>query len=201
MSGLEGIIRPFQQPDRLTRRRIVATTTKVTVNPVSLTWGEAGTLPEPQVGVNFSLKKEKQHVAIEVNYKQVRVENPDDPTQYVMVNRPTSIKFKEKAAPTFATYPFTPGTSGAPAGQTKAVGDQFGAETVYPARGWANHPITPTPGEEFVQMTDPVWRPLIGQGEAGNTVPITGQGEAGNLVPLQVEIREYILPQSQTGGS
>lgn len=189
MSGLEGIIRPFQQPDRLTRRRIVATNTKLTVQPVSLTWGEAGTLPEPQVGVNFSLKKEKQHVAIEVNYKPVRVENPDDSSQYVMVNRPTSIRFKEKAAPTFATYPNTAGTSGSPTNQVKAVGDQFGGETVYPARGWVNHPITPTPGEDFIPIPDTAGSPL----PAGNT--------NGAFVPMQVEIREYILPQSQTGGS
>lgn len=191
MSGLEGIVRPFQQPDRLTRRRIVATNTKLDVNPVSLTWGEAGTLPEPQVGVGFSLKKEKQHVAIEVNYKPVRVENPDDPSQYVMVNRPTSIRFKEKAAPTLASYPNTGGTSGSPTNQVKPVSQQLGGsgvEEVYPPRGWVNHPLTPTPGEEFVQFAEPPASPL----PSGNS--------SGAFVPLQVEIREFILPQSQTGG-
>lgn len=201
MSGLEGIVRPFQQPDRLTRKRIVATNTKLDINPVSLTWGEAGNLPEPQVGVNFTLKKEKQHVAIEVISKPVRIENPDDPTQYVMVSRPTSIKFKEKAAPTFATYPNTAGTSGAPAGQTKAVGDQFGGETVYPAKGWVNHPVTPTPGEEYIPITGVEGVPLPAGNTNGSFIPLPAGNTNGAFVPLQVEIREYILPQSQTGGS
>lgn len=189
MSRLEGIIRPFQQPDRLTRRRIVATNTKLDVNPVSLTWGEAGNLPVPQTTVNFTVKKEKDHIEISRETELVRIENPDDPSQYVMVERPKNITFREKGAPTYPTYPNTAGASGTPTGQNKG-----NTEYVYPPGDWVLHPVTPTPGEEFVQYAE---SPSIGYGITPKFRTATGDIIGGDYIPLTIENRRYLISTGQ----
>jgi hypothetical protein len=44
MAGIETIVRPFETPNSLARRRLVATNTKIPVSPARISWGSAGTL-------------------------------------------------------------------------------------------------------------------------------------------------------------
>lgn len=101
---LEIIVRPYQSPLNLSRQaieKIISTSGDVVANPV-LEWGDAGTVPAgvqqpiPTDGGGFKVvccndsftQKDRKP-------EKVRVENPDDPNQYVMVERDTQVKFKK----------------------------------------------------------------------------------------------------------
>lgn len=111
MADLEALVRPFQAPAPTATRRIVSVRTKVPTETAGVAWGAAGALPtavEVPPGAdpflfNFNVKKWNQETSRET--ETVRVENPSDPSQYVMVERIKKITFKEKDPETVATYP------------------------------------------------------------------------------------------------
>lgn len=61
--------------------------------PGKICWGSAGAMPsaEPMPTFGFTVKEHWKETSRESDV--VRVENPDDPTQYVMEDRPKSLKF------------------------------------------------------------------------------------------------------------
>lgn len=96
---LEELIRPFETRRIMPTTRIVSSSLKQDTQTATLTWGAAGTLPVAvadlpvgQGGVKVyqgdTLNQELSRVT-----EPVRIENPDDPTQYVMVDRVRSIRF------------------------------------------------------------------------------------------------------------
>jgi hypothetical protein len=115
---LESLIRPYQAPSTIGTRRIVTVRTKVPEETAGGTWGVAGNLPvavevppgEDPALLSFTTKKKKDHEEISRVTEKVRVENPDDPSQYVVVERIKSVKFKEKNAETLAAYSGAGGT-------------------------------------------------------------------------------------------
>jgi hypothetical protein len=84
--------------------------------PGQICWGTVGQMPsaEPAPTVGFTVKSEEW---TETSRKSqiVRVENPDDPSQYVMEDRPTQVKFSTtslnpRSGPNTSTRP-APGMS------------------------------------------------------------------------------------------
>jgi len=80
--------------------------------PGHICWGATGALPsaEPMPTVDFNVKSETSRKT-----EDVRIENPDDPSQYVIANRPTQITFqgavnKPANSPNTSNVP-APGTS------------------------------------------------------------------------------------------
>ena len=62
-------------------------------SPGLICWGTVGAMPSPEPlgGVGFNVKESYQETS-RVS-ETVRVENPDDPSQYVMEDRPKSVTF------------------------------------------------------------------------------------------------------------
>lgn len=114
----ESVVRPAQNPDVLPRRRIVSSQTVVDVVPGAITWGQSGQLPSPvEVPVgelpmrwNFKIQKSKEYKSTKMDTETIRVENPDDSDQYVMLQRIKKINFKDKKPDKLAAYPDNPNT-------------------------------------------------------------------------------------------
>lgn len=97
---LEQLVRPFQRRDLSPRTRIVVSTGTGT-EPIVIEFGEAGSLPTgKQDTFEIKLEKEKeQYKETHRTTRKVRIENPDDPDQYVMVERPEKMKLDKKKTP------------------------------------------------------------------------------------------------------
>src|SRR5580765_6353879 len=107
---LESLVRPSQSPVTLGTRRITPVRTQVATDTAGGTWGVAGNLPvavevppeaDPLV-FNFEVKKSKEHQEVSRETEKIRVQNPNDPDQYVVIERLKSVRFKEKKAETIA---------------------------------------------------------------------------------------------------
>lgn len=168
---LESFVRPFQRPENLGTRRIRSVTTQVPDQTAGGTWGIAGNLPvavevppgEDPALLSFTVSKRKEHREVSRETERVRVENPDDPNQYVIIERIKSVRFKEKKPESIAAY-----NSGSAGTVTKTTP---GAS---PQSQWQ-------PGETQVK-TD-------GVTDGGPYDPRKGLP----LYPLKVEERDYIL--------
>ncbi len=104
MSYMEQLVRPFVAVPTIATRRIVAKNKAVTKGTAIIRWGSAGAMPTAtqrtvdSSGVNFSIECCKDtYSEHERNTDLVRVENPDDPTQFVMVRRIKDITFGKKS--------------------------------------------------------------------------------------------------------
>jgi hypothetical protein len=86
--------------------------------PGMLCWGATGSMPSaeplPTAGFNVEKNKEKSRKT-----EEVRIENPDDPTQYVIANRPTEIVFSKM----INVAPSAPNTSSAKPSGVSEVGN------------------------------------------------------------------------------
>lgn len=110
--SLEQLVRPFARPDALSRRRIVASNLKIEVTPAIISWGAAGSIAGAQEieaidegGTAFTvLSCDDRYEEVDRGERAARVENPDDPNQYVMVNRPTYIAFNKASEWEAANY-------------------------------------------------------------------------------------------------
>lgn len=97
---LEGIVRPFQSPNTLARRRLVASASKIDVGEAVISWGAAGDLPsatqqeEDTGGSGFQvIDCNDQYKETSRTTSQKRVENPNDPDQYVIVELTNRVSF------------------------------------------------------------------------------------------------------------
>lgn len=115
----ESLVRPFQKTTTSPTRRVVAQRTEVEVTEAGTTWGDAGTLPEATevpagespLDISFEVRKTKRQDEVSRETERVKVTNPDDPSQYVVVERVKKISFKEKDPEAVAAYPQPGGTS------------------------------------------------------------------------------------------
>lgn len=97
------IVRPFETRAPQSKRRLVASNTKIDVDPAIITWGRSGTIPGAQeivaideTGVSFQvIDCDDRYEETDRTEVTKRIENPDDPDQYVMVARPTYIAFNK----------------------------------------------------------------------------------------------------------
>ncbi len=96
---LEQIVRPFADPNALATTRIVAKNLSPAFQRARLLWGATGQVPTPteeQPGAGLSFKCECCKDGYGENTRKTsmkRVENPDDPSQYVMVEAIDEIGF------------------------------------------------------------------------------------------------------------
>lgn len=105
MQNLEQIIRPFQSKGVLSTRRIVSKSEKLETEEVIIEWGTAGDLPsaseiekDEEGGINFNVVKcDDKFDEKNRKFTTVRIENPDDPSQYVMVERINQITFNKES--------------------------------------------------------------------------------------------------------
>ena len=124
----EQIVRPAQKVSVTPTRRILSTREIVEVKPAGATWGKPGTLPvaievppeEDPAGISFTVKKDKEH---ELDYEgskkqKVRVENANDPNQFVVEERLIKAKFVDKKPDTAAVYRVNPDGSEAGSDRT-----------------------------------------------------------------------------------
>lgn len=108
MAGLEGIIRPFQRPDTLARRRLVATNTKIDVTPAVISWGTSGTLAsahqvdEIDPGGGFTIiscddqYEEKSRLIDVRRIEQTLPDGTKNPDNYIDLERPYRVYFEKK---------------------------------------------------------------------------------------------------------
>lgn len=106
MQTLEQIVRPFQNTDVLSKRRIISNSTKEDTDEVIIEWGRSGDAPAAS---EIERDAEDGNFTFEVvhcddkydeknrKFNTVRIENPDDPSQYVMVQRINQISFNKKS--------------------------------------------------------------------------------------------------------
>jgi hypothetical protein len=91
--AMEGIVRPFQSEDFFTRGKIPVPSVNKEADPVVTSWGAKASLPSPEsdlVGVN--LDKQERYFERSRKTEKIRIENPNDPSQYVVVERPKEMK-------------------------------------------------------------------------------------------------------------
>jgi hypothetical protein len=100
MSSMEQIVRPFQSPFPLATRRIVVRDRGVVREDAIIQWGQAGSVPAateetPEAGGGFKVEACCKDVNTETKREteQVRVENPKDPSQFVIIERIKKIAF------------------------------------------------------------------------------------------------------------
>lgn len=103
---LEQLVRPFQTPISIATIRVVAKDLSTPKSDAIIQWGQAGTLPSPTEETKtptggISWKVDECSANLNEHSRKtdnVRVENPDDPSQYVVVQRINSISFDKKGS-------------------------------------------------------------------------------------------------------
>jgi len=107
---LEQIVRPFQSALAIGTRRVIVVPLDPPDDEASISWGVAGELPEaiatenpvtdgdPEAGgIGYQIKSCNDTLQEKArNTEDVRVENPDDPDQYVIIARVKSMTFNKK---------------------------------------------------------------------------------------------------------
>lgn len=91
----ENAVRPFQLFQALRLSRLVPAPATSAPPPGSafIAWGAAGTMPTPQ-STQYQLDHCKnEHDEIKRQSDTIRIENPDDPEQYIMVDRADQMIF------------------------------------------------------------------------------------------------------------
>jgi hypothetical protein len=97
---LEQIVRPFQNPDVLSTRTIVASNRQVAVERARIVFGKSGAMPVPTVETSAGFRVANCNNTWKEKERQThpqRVEQPDNPDNYVMIDVIDSIKFERQA--------------------------------------------------------------------------------------------------------
>ncbi len=107
---MEQIVRPFQSSSPASTQRIAVSTQKVAVKPAHLCWGAVGTLPKAIEqadtfnGINFRLEECSERLGERNRQTEnVRVENPQDSNQFVIVQRIRSMEFDKTSKAQFGS--------------------------------------------------------------------------------------------------
>jgi hypothetical protein len=92
-------LRPFETPLVAPKTRIVGKPLKQPLEIATLTWGGAGTLPTaiqiPVIGGGgYKIDPTSMNNELWRITEPVKIENPDDPSQYVIVDRITKLAFQ-----------------------------------------------------------------------------------------------------------
>lgn len=131
--SFEQIVRPFQRLPNQTTQRIIASRTKIDVPDAVAQWGQAGTLPGAieitPTEEGFSFKVVDCDERFQENSREtedIRIQNPDDPNQYVIDQRIKKItwnkqendKFQFSYNKTSTSYAPSPALSGSPTAAT-----------------------------------------------------------------------------------
>lgn len=108
MPGLESIVRPFERPNWLATRRLIAAREKIDVEPAIISWGKAGTIPgatqidEPTADsfLNFTVQDcNDRFTELNRSTTSVRVTQEGVPENFVDFNRIDQIAFQKDTKP------------------------------------------------------------------------------------------------------
>lgn len=101
MISLERIVRPYQRPTGVSFGRIVSRTVAPSTDVATLTWGDTGTLPTPTQedvpndNVDFTVEVcDTDFVETSREVQPIKVTNPSDANQFVVVDRIKSMSFR-----------------------------------------------------------------------------------------------------------
>lgn len=105
MQTLEQIIRPFQSRDPSATRRVISNSTKIPDQEAGVEWGNPGDLPkadkvekDEEGGMSFTvLTCDDNFDERNRKFKTIRIEQPDHPENYIMVDRINRIAFDKKS--------------------------------------------------------------------------------------------------------
>jgi len=104
MSGMEALVRPFETPNTLATRRIIASNVKIAIAPVVKSWGVTGTLPAPVMietpgppdPTDFTvLTCDDNWSETERTTTPVRIGQTGSPENFVVVDRIDQIAFEK----------------------------------------------------------------------------------------------------------
>src|SRR5216683_6751236 len=97
MSNMETIIRPFQRPTTIAdKQRQITTPVVVPPEIAIIVWGGAGQSPTMKVsGVDIKVKhNDVKMKEVRRTTRKIRVQNPDDPNQFIIEDRPEKLRLK-----------------------------------------------------------------------------------------------------------
>lgn len=106
MQNLEQIIRPFQNTDVLSKRRIISNSTKDATAEVVIEWGTSGETPAASEIIHDPVTGDPAFEVVHCDDKfdeknrkfdTVRIEQVDNPDNFVMVQRINQISFNKKS--------------------------------------------------------------------------------------------------------
>jgi hypothetical protein len=100
MIALETLVRPFATPTATFTPRQIASAQKQAAQIARLVWGQAGSLPTPQAApspfLSFKVvtnNKKLTEIPLSRKVENVTVTNPNDSSQYVVVQRIKEMQF------------------------------------------------------------------------------------------------------------
>jgi len=154
----EQLVRPSQRPNVVPTRRIVSVREVVEVEQSGVTWGKSGTLPdaievpagEDPSDISFTVKKDKEFT---LDYgksttQKVKVQNPDDPSQYLVEERLKKAVFTDKKPDTAPIYRVG-SSNDLQSDRTKTYSPGGSSiETVNPDPGWHTDNAGAQPGAD-----------------------------------------------------
>jgi hypothetical protein len=103
--GFEILVRPFERPQSIQRKRLVASNTKIDVSPARITFGQAGQIASPtqieDAGSTFSvLTCDDKYIESSRQTTQMRIvqklpDGTQNPDNFVDLDRPYEVKFEK----------------------------------------------------------------------------------------------------------
>lgn len=101
MISLERVVRPYQKPTALAFGRVISRTVAPSADVAMIMWGDVGTLPTPTQedvpddGAGFNVETcDVDYVEQSRETQPIRITNPGDSSQYVVVDRIKSMSFR-----------------------------------------------------------------------------------------------------------
>lgn len=176
MATLEQIIRPFQAPDSLNKRLNITIVVQAPADIPILSWGSQGTQPTA-FGISFKVQGPINQFYEETrNVTPVRIQNPDDDSQYVIAQRVDSINFKKKPDPQFAT---PTGSDGNGSGSSAGAAVNTGYSSNNPNPSTSDNPLV-TPAPAVTQTTPEQDQYSLNQSASPNETPSGGPQTISN---------------------
>lgn len=124
------VLRAFESPRVTATGRVIAVAAKQPLQLATISWGAAGAMPVAVAGVvagsgGFKIDTSTLNTEVYRITDPVRIENPDDSDQFVMVDRIKAIGFKKKKADEIqtSTVDKTTGTTTTSSGKLPAASD------------------------------------------------------------------------------
>jgi hypothetical protein len=101
--ALERLVRPYQKPTALAFGRVISRTVAPSADTATILWGDVGTLPTPTQedvpddSVGFTVEVcDTDYTETSRIVQPVKVKNPDDDSQFVIVDRIQSMSFRSQ---------------------------------------------------------------------------------------------------------
>jgi hypothetical protein len=95
--SIEKLVRPFQAPDLFSRAKIPVVSENKLADPIVIVWGDVGEMPSPQSDfIGWTIEHKETLNEMDRKSDTIRIENPEDPSNYVMVKRAKEVNVAHK---------------------------------------------------------------------------------------------------------